>query len=114
MRVERNVTVAPIAEVMTSGEVGVGVTMTKTVTQTITVPVGTITKTVTVTVVSPAGGGSSSSSSGGGGGTTSQDGWQKPEFSGGYKPYGSNYYILAGANILIRYPYSEFIFIGKG
>ena len=108
MRIERNVTVAPIAEVMTSGEVGVGVTMTKTVTQTITVPAGTITKTVTVTVVSPAGGGSPSSGGGGGGGP------ETPQFSGGYKPYGSNYYILAGTNILIRYPYDAFIFIGRG
>jgi hypothetical protein len=104
MRIERNVTVAPIAEVMTSGEVGVGVTTTKTVTQTITVPAGTITKTVTVTVVSPAGGG----------GTTTPPPGPPPEFTGGYKPLGSNYYILAGANILIRYPYSEFIFIGRG
>jgi hypothetical protein len=116
MRVERNVTVAPIAEVMTSGEVGVGVTMTKTVTQTITVPVGTITKTVTVTVVSPAG--SKSPSSGGGGGTTTTlNPPPPPSYSvpgGGLSTGYPTYYVLAGANILIRYPYSEFIFIGRG
>jgi hypothetical protein len=114
MRVERNVTVAPIAEVMTSGEVGVGVTQTKTVTQTITVPVGTITKTVTVTVVSPAGGGSSSSSSGSSG---SGNPPPPPSYStpgGGLSTGYPTYYVLAGANILIRYPYSEFIFIGRG
>jgi hypothetical protein len=43
MRVERNVTVAPIAEVMTSGEVGMGAIQTQTVTHTITVPVETYT-----------------------------------------------------------------------
>jgi hypothetical protein len=45
MRVDRNVTVAPIAEIMTSGEVGAGVlqTQTETVTRTITVPVSTYT-----------------------------------------------------------------------
>jgi hypothetical protein len=114
MRVERNVTVAPIAEVMTSGEVGVGVTMTKTVTQTITVPAGTITKTVTVTVVSPTSG---SSSGGGGGTTTTLKPPPPPSYSvpgGGLSTGYPTYYVLAGANILIRYPYSEFIFIGRG
>jgi hypothetical protein len=112
MRIERNVTVAPIAEVMTSGEVGIGVTMTKTVTQTITVPAGTITKTVTVTVVSPTGGKSPSSGSSGSGNPPPPPSYSTP--GGGLSTGYPTYYVLAGANILIRYPYSEFIFIGKG
>jgi hypothetical protein len=114
MRIERNVTVAPIAEVMTGGEVGVGVTQTMTVTQTITVPAGTITKTVTVTVVSPAGGSSSPSSGSSGSGNPPPP---PPSYSvpgGGLSTGYPTYYVLAGANILIRYPYSEFIFIGRG
>ncbi|MCL7389004.1 MAG: hypothetical protein LZ173_03595, partial [Thaumarchaeota archaeon] len=46
MKVDKNVTVAPIAEVLTSGQVGVQGIETKTVTHTITVPVGTYTTTV--------------------------------------------------------------------
>jgi hypothetical protein len=73
MRIERNVTVAPIAEVMTTGEIGMGTLQTETVTQTITVPVGpseyrtvtvtsvktkVVTTTVTTTVTVYVGGGS--------------------------------------------------------
>jgi len=46
MRVDKNVTVAPIAEVLTSGQVGVQGMETKTMVQTITVPVGAYTTTV--------------------------------------------------------------------
>jgi len=128
MRVDKNVTIAPIAEVLTSGQVGMQGMETKTVTHTVTVPVSTYTtvvggatktvtdyrtititdtvtqyttitttvetmiervttivKTVTVTVTSGSGGG------------------------GGNVPVK-----LMSPIILIRYPYSEFIFIGRG
>jgi hypothetical protein len=124
MRVERNVTVAPIAEVMTSGEIGMGTLQTETVTQTITVPVGpseyrtvtvtsvktkVVTTTVTTTVVSVSKEVMPITvtvtktvvvSAGGGGG----------EYYGGR---GWTYLQMSGI-ILIQHPYDAFIFIGKG
>jgi hypothetical protein len=128
MRVDKNITVAPIAEVLTSGQVGVQGVETKTVVQTIAVPVGAYTTTIggqvqtvtsyrtitvtdtviryttiitTVTKVEREPGQTVTITktvyiSGGGGG-------------GGSVPVK-----LLSPVVLIRYPYSEFIFIGKG
>jgi len=135
MRIERNVTVAPIAEVMTGGEVGMGTIQTQTVTHTITVPVSTYTtviggatktitqyKTIVVTsittqVVT----------------TTITTTVVKKEHEtivvtttvtktivvsagggGGYYGGGGPRYLMTSGVILIKSPYDAFIFIGRG
>jgi hypothetical protein len=125
MRVERNVTVAPIAEVMTSGEIGMGTLQTETVTNTITVPVGpdqyrtitvtsvrtkvvttTITTTTTIIsreretiVVTTTVTKTVTVSAGSGGEYYGGGGWR---------------YVPMSSVILIQYPYDAFIFIGRG
>jgi hypothetical protein len=138
MRIERNVTVAPIAEVMTGGEVGMGTIQTQAVTHTITVPVSTyttviggatqtitqyktivvtsvstqvVTTTVTTTVVS-----------------VSVSEKIVPITTtvtktivvsaggggGGYYGGGGSRYLMTSGVILIKSPYDAFIFIGRG
>jgi hypothetical protein len=122
MRVDRNVTIAPIAEVMTSGEVGMGTIQTQTVTHTITVPVGTYTtvvggvtstitqyKTVTVTSVRTHVVTTTT--------TVISVSVSRTTITVTVTVSPANlrpgYYAVSGV-ILIKSPYDAFIFIGKG
>jgi len=126
MKIDKEKNTAPVAEVMVSGymEVEKLVTTTKVITYTVTKET-TYTKTTTVTYYTGSGksGGGGGGSSGGtpppteetppptppsGGGGTSTSGGE----SGG-SIWGPVYKLMSGV-IIIQYPYSEFIFIGKG
>jgi hypothetical protein len=133
MRIERNVTVAPIAEVMTGGEVGMGTIQTQTVTHTITVPVSTYTtviggatqtitqyRTITVTSVETQVVTTTT--------TVERTIIQERVIErtvtktvtvsagggGGYYGGGGSRYLMTSGVILIQHPYDAFIFIGRG
>ena len=136
MRIERNVTIAPIAEVLTGGEVGAGGLRTETVTHTITVPVGTevsviggqtttitkystvrvpITETKYVTTIIRT--------------TVTQKEYEYIVMTvtrtvtvsvggggggGGGGGAGAGKYLLTSGVVLVKQPYGAFIFIGRG
>jgi hypothetical protein len=137
MRIERNVTVAPIAEVMTSGEVGMGTIQTKTVTHTITVPVSTyttviggatqtitqyrtitvtsvetqvVTTTITTTVVSVSREYQTIVVTT----TVTKTVTVSAGGGGGYYGGGGSRYLMTSGVVLIKSPYDAFIFIGRG